>query len=182
MAVDVHPPGRNPFEETPAVFKPGAAPEAALYVGWYSLRKYVPAFSWNRGAVGYHVASFEATALRNGESPEWCPQMIRNGVAATLGPVEEPFLMAFPPPEEFFPLLLTGRYTIAECYWRTLPLTSWQMILLADPLYNPFAAKGQAAVESLPPGLAPALPAGRPASAPSTRPAGENRDSHLFSF
>ena len=105
--------------------------------------------------------------MRDANSRQWCPQMIRHGVAATIGSVNDPTLGAFPAPQEFFPLLLTGRFTIAECYWRTLPLTSWQMILLADPLYNPFAAQPQVSLDLLPPGLAPATPPRRAASGPA---------------
>ena len=93
--------------------------------------------------------------------------MISAGVAATIGPVDEPFLAAFPLPDEFFPLLLTGQYTLAECYWRTVPFTSWQMILVGDPLYKPFAANPQFDVRTLPPGLAPHAAASRPASGPA---------------
>ncbi len=124
-----------------AVFPRGTCPDAALYVGWYSLEKYVPAFDWVRGAVGYHISSYDARSLRSTRSEEWCPQMIRNGVAATLGAVNEPYLGAFPLPQEFFPLLLTGKRTIVECYWRTCPFASWRMTLIADPLYNPFQNK-----------------------------------------
>ena len=139
----------------PALFAPGSCPDAALYVGWYSLKKYVPAFKWNRGAVGWHIASFEAADLRNPNSPQWCPRMLRNGVAATLGAVAEPTLVGFPSPESFYPLLLTGKYTIAECYWRTVPAVSWQMTLIADPLYNPFKSNPQVSLDALPKGLAP---------------------------
>jgi hypothetical protein len=76
-------------------------------------------------------------------------------VAATAGAVDEPLLMAFPAPEEFYPLLLTGKYTIAECYWRTTPKASWQLTLIADPLYNPFKKNPQVLLKHLPPGLAP---------------------------
>jgi len=138
-----------------AVFAKGACPNAALYVGWYSLRKYVPAFDWKRGAVGWHVASFEAIDLRNPKSREWCPQMLRHGVAATVGAVAEPYLSAFPMPGEFFPLLLTGRLSLAECYWRTVPHASWQLTLIGDPLYRPFAAKPRFDPDHLPAGLLP---------------------------
>jgi len=143
------------LDEKKTVFPAGSCPEAALYVGWYSLKKYVPAFMWTPGAVGYHIASYEAMNLRDVNSPQWCPQMIRNGVAATLGAVYEPYLGAFPRPDEFFPLLLTGKHTIAECYWRTMPMTSWRMTLIADPLYNPFKSNPQVTVDKLPDGLAP---------------------------
>ncbi|NQU74952.1 MAG: TIGR03790 family protein, partial [Planctomycetes bacterium] len=122
------------------VFASGTCPDAALYVGWYSLKQYVPAFKWNRGAVGFHIASWEAVNLRDPKSSEWVPRMLDRGnrVAATLGSVEEPFLSAFPFAEDFFPMLVSGKLTVCETYWRTVPNVSWRMMLIADPLYNPF--------------------------------------------
>ncbi len=143
------------FDEARAVFQPDTCPDSALYVGWYSLQKYIPAFEWARGAVGWHVASFEAMHLRDPNSAEWCPKMIQNGVVATIGAVDEPTLMTFPRPDEFFPLLLTGKYTLAECYWRTCPVVSWRVLLIGDPLYNPFKASPQVAPQALASGLAP---------------------------
>ena len=67
--------------------------------------------------------------------------MIEKGIAATLGPVAEPYVHAFPPPELFFSLLTSGKYTLAETYILSLPLLSWEMVLIGDPLYNPFAKK-----------------------------------------
>ncbi|MCD4699381.1 MAG: TIGR03790 family protein [Phycisphaerae bacterium] len=136
-----------------ALFSRGSCPDAALYVGWYSLRKYVPAFTWVRGAVGWHVASFEAHHLRTPAVDEWCVKMLQNGVAATLGAVNEPYLHAFPLPEDFFSLLLTGQYTLAECYWRTIPSVSWRITLIADPLYNPFKLRPHISIYALPPAL-----------------------------
>ncbi len=141
------------LDENRRVFQPGSCPDAALYVGWYSLRKYVPAFTWNKGAVGWHVASWEATKLRDPNSEIWCNRMIQEGVAATVGAVREPTLRAFPPPQEFFPLLLTGRFTLAQCYWMTSPMVSWQMTLIGDPLYNPFAVNPKITLDKLPKGM-----------------------------
>ena len=59
-------------------------------------------------------------------------------MAATLGPVSEPYLIAFPLPDDFFPLLMTGKQSLLEVYFRTVPHLSWQMILIGDPLYTPF--------------------------------------------
>lgn len=111
-------------------------PDAMLYCGWYSLGKYIGAFDWVPGAVGYHVASAEAVSLRKGDY--WCKRMIDDGISATLGPVNEPYLQSFPDPRAFFGLLLTGKYPLAEVYWRTTPYASWVMTLVGDPLYNPF--------------------------------------------
>jgi uncharacterized protein (TIGR03790 family) len=122
----------------PELFQAGECPEAALYCGWYSLAKYIDAFDWQRGAVAYHLASGEAKTLREGPSEVWCKRMIEDGVAATIGPVYEPYLMAFPRPEQFFGLLLEGQLTLVECYYRTLPYNSWMMTLIGDPLYRPY--------------------------------------------
>ena len=143
------------LDEKRTLFPPGSCPDTALYAGWYQLCTYVPAFTWNRGSVGWHIASFEAANLRDPNTKEWCAKMIQNGAGAVFGPVSEPQLDAFPLPEEFMPLLLTGRYTIAECYWRTLPHASWQMTLIGDPLYNPYRRNPQLRQEDLTPGLAP---------------------------
>ena len=89
------------------------------------------------------------TSLRT-QSNQWCRGLLLDGIAATLGPVNEPFLQAFPPPDEFFPLLMTGKYTLAEVYWKTLPSVSWQMAIIGDPLYNPFKARPALAIEALP--------------------------------
>ena len=124
-------------EQTGKLFAPGLCPDTALYCGWYSLRKYVDAFDFVDGAVGYHIASFEAISLRDAKSTQWCPAMLRDGITATIGPVAEPYLHAFPKPENFFAELIKGK-CLAEAYYRTKPLNSWQMLLVGDPLYVPF--------------------------------------------
>lgn len=126
------------LDNQPELFPAGAALKAALYVGWYSLANYVDAFAWQRGAVAYHVASAECLTLRHKSANVWCKRLLENGVAATLGPVAEPYLHSFPAPEEFFPLLLSGRLPLLEVYFRTIPQVSWRQILIGDPLYNPF--------------------------------------------
>jgi uncharacterized protein (TIGR03790 family) len=130
------------LESTEALLGPGAAPNAALYCGWYQLSRYADAFSWTPGAIGYHVASGECTTLRtDGERIPWCPGMLADGAAAVIGPVGEPYLAAFPPPSLFFRKLLAGRGTLAEVYWESVPFLSWKMMLVGDPLYRPFAAE-----------------------------------------
>jgi uncharacterized protein (TIGR03790 family) len=120
------------------LFQLGECPDAALYCGWYSLAHYVDAFTWARGAVGFHIASQECQTLKSKGSQVWCKKMLEKGVAATLGPVAEPYVEAFPIPDIFFGLLLDGRLTLAECYAVANPFWSWQMVLIGDPLYRPF--------------------------------------------
>ncbi|HQP30609.1 MAG TPA: TIGR03790 family protein [Deltaproteobacteria bacterium] len=125
------------IDEREALFASGQAREAALYCGWYSLGKYVDAFTWSRGAVGYHVASAECTTLKAASSTVWCRKMLEKGAAATLGPVAEPYLQSFPAPEVFFGCLIGGG-SLIECYTISNPFWSWQMVLIGDPLYRPF--------------------------------------------
>jgi uncharacterized protein (TIGR03790 family) len=129
------------LDRRPEVFPPGSCPNAALYCGWHSAATYVPACQWRKGAVGYHVASYEAETLKKPGGNVWCKRMLEEGVAATLGPVAEPYLQSFPLPDQFFPLLMTGKLTLLEVYFLTLPGVSWQMILIGDPLYIPFKNK-----------------------------------------
>ena len=71
--------------------------------------------------------------------------MLEKGVAATLGPVKEPYLQSFPLPDVFFPLLMTGQHPLIEVYYRTTPYLSWRQVLIGDPLYTPF--KKQPAID-----------------------------------
>src|SRR5436190_23724467 len=99
---------------------------------------YTPCCKFVRGAVAWHLASAEAASLRT-PGKQWAGNRLRDGAAATIGPVAEPYTIGFPPPEEFFGFLVTGRYTLVECYARTTMFTSWMMVLVGDPLYNPYA-------------------------------------------
>jgi len=129
-------------ERAPQLFAPDTCPQAAIYCGWYSLKKYVDAFEFVDGAVGYHIASFEAVSLRDPNSTQWCPAMLKDGITATLGPVSEPYLHSFPEPREFFPKLYEGK-CLVEAYYQTNPFNSWQLLLIGDPLYRPFKKTGK---------------------------------------
>ncbi len=122
-----------------ALFQPGQCPDAALYVGWHKPRHYTPAFDFVPGAVGVHLSSFAFQSIKGGGPAFWGPGLLKDGVAATFGPTDEPYLRSFPLPGQFFGLLLTGKYSIAECFYYTQPFLSWKMTLVGDPLYRPFA-------------------------------------------
>ncbi|MBN1843579.1 MAG: TIGR03790 family protein [Deltaproteobacteria bacterium] len=126
------------IDDRKELFKPGECPEAGLYSGWYSYARYVDAFTWQPGSVGFHIASAECKTLKRGKSQVWCKMMLEKGIAATLGPVGEPYVQAFPVPEMFFGLLIQGKLTLAECYALSNPFLSWKMVLIGDPLYSPF--------------------------------------------
>ncbi|MFC1832418.1 TIGR03790 family protein [Thermodesulfobacteriota bacterium] len=126
------------IDDRPELFEEGSCPDAALYSGWYSLANYVDAFDWKPGSVGFHIASGECATLKREGSQVWCKRMLEEGAAATIGPVYEPFVQAFPPPDLFFSKLTEGYLTLGEVYLISLPFLSWQMVLIGDPLYLPF--------------------------------------------
>jgi len=118
------------------LFQKGESLNTALYCGWYSLAKYIDAFTWQKGSVGYHIASAECSTLKRETSQVWCKKMLDNGIAATVGPVGEPYVQAFPVPQIFFNYLTEGYLTLAESYIISLPYLSWKMVLVGDPLYK----------------------------------------------
>jgi uncharacterized protein (TIGR03790 family) len=120
------------------LFGPGECDNAALYCGWYSLGHYIDSFTWSLGAIGYHIASAECTTLKDTSNQGWCLNMLERGVVATIGPVYEPYVQGFPMPEIFFGSLVEGYMSLGESYLISLPYLSWQMVLVGDPLYQPF--------------------------------------------
>lgn len=126
------------LDDRSELFQPGDCPQTALYSGWYSLARYIDAFEWVRGAIGFHIASAECATLKKHKSRVWCKRMLEQGVAAVIGPVYEPYVQGFPLPELFFAALTQGRLQLGEAYLLSLPYLSWQMVLIGDPLYRPF--------------------------------------------
>ncbi len=124
------------LDDKQELFQPGDCPNTALYCGWYSLANYVDAFTWEKGSVGYHIASSECATLKSKSSNVWCKKMLDKGVAATIGPVGEPYVQSFPLPEIFFDFLIKERLTLAESYLVSLPYLSWKQVLVGDPLYR----------------------------------------------
>ncbi|MCB1194990.1 TIGR03790 family protein [bacterium] len=123
------------IESTAQLFEPKACPDTAIYWGWYSLQNYVDSFTFVPGAIAVHISSTAAYSLK--QDNYWCRHLINNGVSATLGPVFEPMLTAYPDPVKFLEVLFSG-HTIAEAFYYAAPYLSWQMTLIADPLYTPF--------------------------------------------
>ncbi|MCP9439501.1 MAG: TIGR03790 family protein [Nitrospira sp.] len=113
-------------------------PNVALYIGWYRLRSYDDVFSFNPGAIGYHMASAEAVTIHDPKERGWCKNALERGITATLGSVGEPYLDSFPEPARFTRLLVSGKYSLVEVYYLATRHISWRMVLFGDPLYNPF--------------------------------------------
>ena len=67
-----------------------------------------------------------------------------------MGPTFEPYLTSFPATEEFCSLILTGQFTMAECYYYTLPYCSWAQVFVGDPLYTPYRKNPKLKMNELP--------------------------------
>lgn len=122
---------------TAKLFAPGSCPRTVLYCGWYSVKKYVDAYDFVDGVVGFHIAGYEAATLRHPSNRQWCPSMLRDGITATLGTGTEPHLHLFPEPNAFCVELYNGKCPV-EAYYHAKPFNSWQLFLIGDPLYRPF--------------------------------------------
>jgi uncharacterized protein (TIGR03790 family) len=145
------------FDVRPELLMNDSRQNTAIYCGWYQVRNYAPTCRFVPGAVAFHVASLEMISLRPDAEKGWCRGQLLDGAAVTIGAVGEPYLYAFPRADQFFPLLATGKLTLVETYWATIPITSWKMVLIGDPLYRPFAKAPWLAPEQVPDNLLPVL-------------------------
>ena len=94
---------------------------------------------------------FPRVATRTPAPGDRSVRSARDFTVATLGPVSEPYTIGFPKPAEFFGFLVTGEYTLVECYSKTVLLTSWMTVLVGDPLYNPYRGQALLRVEQVQP-------------------------------
>ncbi len=127
------------LDDKPELFAIDSCPDACFYAGWYALGNYQRPGKLNRGAIAWHLASSEAVTLRDAKSKLWCPNLLKDGAAVTLGPVAEPYTIGFPKPAEFFGFVATGEFAMVEVHARTQYFTSWMTVFVGDPLYRPFA-------------------------------------------
>lgn len=114
--------------------------DTAIYYGWYDWNVsgpfLNPSFRFRPGAVAVHIHSFSAAQLRNA-SKNWSGPLLARGAAATLGNVYEPYLQMTHHLNLFHRRLMEG-FTLAEAAYMSVPVLSWQNLVLGDPLYRPF--------------------------------------------
>jgi len=135
-------------DQQPAEFGTPPAPlrcdGAALYAGWYSLNHYNDAFTWNPGAIGFHLDSASAMNPRGGTN--WAANAVMNGITITSGAVAEPFLTGLPHPDQVFLYLFQGA-NVGDALLRSTQWLKWMILNIGDPLYRPFP-QGVAAFNS----------------------------------
>jgi trimeric autotransporter adhesin len=99
------------------------------------LNHYNNAFTWNTGAIGFHLDSQSAADPRTG--PNWSANAIEHGITATSGAVAEPFLQGLAQPDGVFLNLLEGA-TLGDAFLRNEAWVKWMILNIGDPLYLPF--------------------------------------------
>lgn len=109
---------------------------AALYSGLYSLNHYNNAFTWNPGAIGFHLDSASAYSPRSG--PNWSANALIHGITVTSGTVSEPYT-GLPQPDGVFRNLFEGA-NVGDAFMRNTIWLKWTIINMGDPLYRPFPA------------------------------------------
>lgn len=114
---------------------PPRCDNAALYAGWYSLNNYNDAFTWNTGAVGFHLDS--ASALNPHGGTNWAANAIKRGITVTSGAVAEPYLEGLAHADGVFRNLFEGA-SVGDAFLRNTAYLKWMIINLGDPLYRPF--------------------------------------------
>ncbi len=112
----------------------------ALYFGWYDWNVsgpfLNPRFKFRKGAVAVHLHSFSAEQLGNPHK-NWSAPLLERGAAVTVGNVFEPYLHLTHDLGLLHQYLLEGHSWVEAC-WMAMPATSWQGVVLGDPLYQPF--------------------------------------------
>lgn len=114
--------------------------KVGVYFGWYTQNAsgpfIRPDFRFSRGAIAVHIHSSSAVTLRSGRK-YWAGPLLAQGAAATIGAVDEPYLPAMPWLHILSDRLCRG-YCFADAAYMSLPLLSWQITVVGDPLYRPF--------------------------------------------
>jgi uncharacterized protein (TIGR03790 family) len=110
-------------------------PNAALYAGWYKYNNYNDAFTWNEGAIGFHLDSGSLLDPRGGAN--WSFNALQRGITVTSGAVYEPYLAGLPRPDGIFHDLLAGA-NVGDAFLRNTRFLKWMIENVGDPLYTPF--------------------------------------------
>jgi uncharacterized protein (TIGR03790 family) len=129
-------------DENPGTFPAGfPMSQIAIYLGWYtegvSGPFAQPTVEFMPGAIAYHLHSGSASTLRS-TNYLWAGSLLGKGAAATMGCVYEPYLGGTPHLGLFAARLISG-FSFGEAAYASEPVLSWQITVVGDPLYRPFA-------------------------------------------
>jgi uncharacterized protein (TIGR03790 family) len=147
------PPGRVVFDDSARVIE--NVGEVIGYASWGSndpqRKKRTAGLRWLPGGIATEYVSSDArtfheppagwqiTTWKNragyfaGSPQSLSGDLLREGATGVSGHVYEPYLAFTPHPDLLFPAYLEG-WTLAESYWRSIPVLSWMNVVVGDPL------------------------------------------------
>lgn len=120
------------FGSAPA---PPRCDNAGFYAGHSSLATYADAFSWNVGAIGFHLDNSSAANPRGGTS--WTANALLRGITVTSGAVASTPLRGHPHADGILRNLLAGA-NVGDAFLRNTEWLKWVTVNIGDPLYRPF--------------------------------------------
>jgi len=111
-------------------------------------------FDWEKsqsrilpGAICEHLTSFGAVMRENaGQTP--CTELIRAGASGTSGTVTEPFALQAKFPNPFIHVHYVRGCSLAEAFYQSVA-GPYQLLIIGDPLCQPWAQTGQVQVEAV---------------------------------
>ncbi len=125
--------------------------QVAFYAGWWTEQVNgpftQPKVEFMPGAIAYHLHSFGGVAIRS-STQNWVGPLLAKGATATMGSVQEPYLLGTPNLSVFFSRILS-RYSFGEAAYASQIMLSWQTTVVGDPLYRPFGIAPGALHENL---------------------------------
>ncbi|MEO5924597.1 MAG: TIGR03790 family protein [Bryobacteraceae bacterium] len=87
-----------------------------------------------RPPKGWTISDWASSAKWFAGSPQtMTADYLEEGASAATGHVDEPYLAMTPHPDLLLPAYFKGR-TLAESYYLSIPVLSWQNIVVGDPL------------------------------------------------
>ncbi len=147
------PRGRTVFDDTARVIE--NVGEVIGYASWGSndpnRKSRTAGLRWLPGGIATEYVSSDARTFREppagwrtttfkdragffaGSPQSLSGDLLREGATGVSGHVYEPYLKFAPHPDLLFPAYLDG-WTLAESYWRSIPLLSWMNVVVGDPL------------------------------------------------
>jgi uncharacterized protein (TIGR03790 family) len=124
--------------------------QIAFYCGWYDENASgpfaQPTVEFMPGAFAYHLHSFSASTIRS-TSQRWVGPFLAKGAAATMGCVDEPYLLYTPDISIFAARWIIMGFTYGEAAYACQQTLSWQTTVIGDPLYRPFPKPFQKVIE-----------------------------------
>jgi uncharacterized protein (TIGR03790 family) len=91
--------------------------------------------TFERPPANWNIATWNDRELFFAGSPQTLTaDYIHEGATGASGHVWEPYLQTTPRPDHLFPAYITRGRNLAESYWASIPVLSWQTIVVGDPM------------------------------------------------